>query len=97
MPCFLNLFKGRMISHRGKRENMSTNNQRAWRCYCVRGDHENEICLIEISMGADRLRSRASIILLNVASGELFVWHGCKALPHCKELAMKAAERLKEK
>ncbi|XP_078327129.1 uncharacterized protein LOC111123958 isoform X12 [Crassostrea virginica] len=97
MPCFLNLFKGRMISHRGKREDESTNTQGAWRCYSVRGDYENEICLIEIPSGADRLRSRASFILLNVRSGLLFVWHGCKAPPHCKELAVKAAERLKEK
>lgn len=86
-----------MISHRGKREDESTNTQGAWRCYSVRGDYENEICLIEIPSGADRLRSRASFILLNVRSGLLFVWHGCKARPHCKELAVKAAERLKEK
>lgn len=86
-----------MISHRGKREDESTNTQGAWRCYSVRGDYENEICLIEIPSGADRLRSRASFILLNVRSGLLFVWHGCKAPPHCKELAVKAAERLKEK
>eukprot|EP00105_Crassostrea_gigas_P036050 XP_019920198.1 PREDICTED: uncharacterized protein LOC105321680 isoform X13 [Crassostrea gigas] len=97
MPCFLNLFKGRMITHIGKREDEATNTQGAWRCYCVRGEYENETCLIEIPMGADRLRSRASFIMLNVKSGLMFVWHGCKSPPHCREMASKAAERLKDK
>ncbi|XP_061169748.1 uncharacterized protein LOC133179062 isoform X3 [Saccostrea echinata] len=97
MPCFLNLFQGRMITHIGKREDETTNTQGSWRCYCVRGEYENELCLIEIPMGANRLRSQASFIVLNIKSGLLFVWHGCKSPPHCRKMATKAAERLKEK
>ncbi|KAJ8320369.1 hypothetical protein KUTeg_001956, partial [Tegillarca granosa] len=41
MPCFLNLFDGNMIIHKGKREDESTNTQGCWRCYCLRGDYEN--------------------------------------------------------
>lgn len=49
-PCFLNLFDGKMIVHIGKREEPSTNSQGSWRLYCLRGDYENEVYLLEVSV-----------------------------------------------
>jgi len=48
--CFLNLFKGRMMIHVGKREEEDTNTQGPWRMYCLRGEYEREMCLIEVRL-----------------------------------------------
>ena len=95
--CFLNLFKGRMIIHIGKREEESTNTQGNWRFYCLRNEYDNEMCLIEVPTEISSLRSVSSFVLLNVKTGALTVWHGCKSPEHTKVLALKAAENLKER
>lgn len=97
MPCFLNLFDGNMIIHKGKREDESTNTQGCWRCYCLRGDYESEMYLMEIEMGIKNLRSRSSFLFLNVKTGLMYVWHGCKSPTHIRKMAVSAAERLKQK
>ena len=95
--CFLNLFKGRMIIHIGKREEESTNTQGNWRFYCLRNEYENEMCLIEVPTEISSLRSVSSFLLLNVKTGALTVWHGCKSPEHTRKLSVKAAENLKER
>lgn len=95
--CFLNLFKGRMIIHIGKREEEETNTKGPWKFYCLRNEYENEMCLIEVPKDVSNLRSVSSSLLLNVDNGKLLVWHGCKSPKHTQALAVKAAENLKDK
>ncbi|KAL4217138.1 hypothetical protein ACF0H5_023592 [Mactra antiquata] len=93
-PCFLNLFKGAMIIHIGKREEEDTNTQGPWRFYCLRNEYENEMCLIEVPKDISNLRSVSSCLLLNVVTGKLMVWHGSKSPVHTRILARKAADNL---
>ncbi|GFN99886.1 supervillin [Plakobranchus ocellatus] len=95
-PCFLNLFGGSMVVHIGKREDPDTNSQGAWRMYCVRGDYENEICLQEIPVSIEHLRSRSSLLLLNVKTGLVYIWHGAKSPTHVRECCRKVVQKLKE-
>lgn len=34
--------------------------------------------MLEVSCNIKQLRSRAAFVLLNAATGTLFLWHGCK-------------------
>lgn len=96
-PCFLNLFEGRMIVHIGKREDPATNTQGQWRMYHIRNDDPGEICLLEIHISIVNLRSRTSLILLNVLTGVVYIWHGCKTPKHIRALALLAVQNIKEK
>ncbi|XP_033727899.1 supervillin-like isoform X5 [Pecten maximus] len=95
MPCFLNLFGGKMMIHIGKREEEDTNTQGSWRFYCVRNDCTNEACLMEVQAGMECLRSRSSFILLNINSGLLYIWHGAKSPDHIRVLTKAAVDNLK--
>ncbi|GFR98405.1 supervillin [Elysia marginata] len=95
-PCFLNLFGGSMMVHIGKREDPDTNTSGAWRLYCVRGDYQNEICLQEIPVSIEHLRSRSSLLLLNVKTGLMYIWHGAKSPSHIRECCRKVVEKLQE-
>ena len=95
--CFLNLFKGHMITHIGKREEEESNSEGPWKFYCLRNEYDNEISLIEVEKDASNLRSVSSLLMLNVVTGALKIWHGCKSPEHTKKLALKAAENLKQK
>ncbi|XP_021351835.1 uncharacterized protein LOC110449351 isoform X3 [Mizuhopecten yessoensis] len=97
MPCFLNLFGGKMVIHIGKREEEDSNTQGCWRFYCVRNDSTNEACLVEIQAGMECLRSRSSFILVNVNSGLLYLWHGAKCPEHVRVLIKAAVDNLKAK
>ncbi|KAK6961559.1 supervillin, partial [Biomphalaria glabrata] len=96
IPCFLNLFNGKMVVHIGKREDPSTSTQGAWRLFCVRGDYENETCLVEIPVSIEHLRSRSSLLLLNVNTGIVYIWHGCKSPKHTRELVRHTMDKFKE-
>ncbi|XP_050417893.2 microtubule-associated protein futsch isoform X3 [Patella vulgata] len=95
-PCFLNLFHGSMIVHIGKREEEESNTQGPWRLYCVRNELENELCVVEIKLCVDNLRSRSSLILLNVKTGHLYIWHGCKSPDYTRKNARIVADKLKD-
>ncbi|KAK6166060.1 hypothetical protein SNE40_022841 [Patella caerulea] len=94
-PCFLNLFHGSMIVHIGKREEEESNTQGPWRLYCVRNELENELCIVEIKLCVDNLRSRSSLLLLNVKTGHLYIWHGCKSPDYTRKNARIVADKLK--
>ncbi|XP_076444912.1 uncharacterized protein LOC143282905 isoform X2 [Babylonia areolata] len=96
-PCFLNLFEGGMVIHIGKREDASTNTVGPWRLYCLRGDEEGEVCLLELPVSMANLRSRSSMVLLNTRTGITYVWHGVKSPQHHRQLAVCAVQNLKEK
>jgi len=85
-PCFLNLFRGRMIVHSGKREGPpSTSSSDAvanWRMFSVRNELAGEAHLSELPVDSSCLRSRTSFLLVGLTSGIIFLWHGIKATEH---------------
>ncbi|XP_041102929.1 supervillin-like isoform X3 [Polyodon spathula] len=95
-PCFLQCFNGGMIVHSGKREEEEENTQSDWRLYCVRGEVPVEGNLLETACHCSSLRSRASMILLNVNKAIIYLWHGCKAQPHTRDVGRTAANKIKE-
>lgn len=80
-----------MIVHAGKRSGSESGLTPAspavasisalWRMYAVRNELPGEAYLHEVVVSADSLRSRTSFILLGLAAGILFLWHGVKAIP----------------
>ncbi|XP_043546515.1 supervillin a isoform X5 [Chiloscyllium plagiosum] len=95
-PCFLQLFQGGMIVHAGKREEEEESSQSDWRLYCVRGELPMEGNLLEVACHCSSLRSRTSMILLNVNKAVIYLWHGCKAQPHTKVVGRTEANKIKE-
>ncbi|XP_034038674.1 supervillin-like isoform X2 [Thalassophryne amazonica] len=95
-PCFLQCFSGGMIIHAGKREEEEENTQSEWRLYCVRGEVPVEGHLLEVACHCSSLRSRASMILLNINKAVMFLWHGCKSQLHTRSVASTAAHKIKE-
>ncbi|KAK3513656.1 hypothetical protein QTP70_028810, partial [Hemibagrus guttatus] len=95
-PCFLQCFSGGMIVHCGKREEEEENIQSEWRLYCVRGELPVEGHLLEVACHCSSLRSRTSMILLNINKALIYMWHGCKTQTHTSEVAGTAADKIKE-
>ncbi|XP_038573292.1 supervillin-like isoform X4 [Micropterus salmoides] len=95
-PCFLQCFNGGMIVHAGKREEEEENTQSEWRLYCVRGEVPVEGHLLEVACHCSSLRSRASMILLNVNKAIIYLWHGCKTQLHTRSVGNTAALKIKE-
>ncbi|CDQ82854.1 unnamed protein product [Oncorhynchus mykiss] len=95
-PCFLQCFNGGMIIHSGKREEEEENIQTEWRLYCVRGEVPVEGHLLEVVSHCSSLRSRSSMILLNVNKALIYLWHGCKAQQHTRLVGLTAAQRIEE-
>ncbi|XP_034567417.1 supervillin isoform X1 [Notolabrus celidotus] len=91
-PCFLQLFQGGLVIHKGKREEAST--QTEWRLFCVRGELPEEGSLLEVGCCCAGLRSRGSVVLLNSQEGVLYLWTGCKAHVSIREVGKRAVERL---
>ncbi|XP_073773434.1 supervillin a isoform X22 [Danio rerio] len=95
-PCFLQCFNGGMIVHAGKREEEEDNTQNDWRLYCVRGEKPIEGHLLEAVCHCSSLRSRTSMILLNIPKASLYLWHGCKAQVHTRDVGRTTANKIKE-
>nr|XP_054489347.1 supervillin isoform X1 [Agelaius phoeniceus] len=95
-PCFLQCFQGGMIVHAGRREEEEENAQSDWRLYCVRGEVPNEGNLLEVACHCSSLRSRTSMIVLNINKALIYLWHGCKAQAHTKDVGRTAANKIKE-
>uniref|UniRef100_A0A3Q1GUA3 Supervillin d n=1 Tax=Acanthochromis polyacanthus TaxID=80966 RepID=A0A3Q1GUA3_9TELE len=95
-PCFLQLFQGGLIIHKGSRDD-SANNTGDWRLFCVRGEAEVEASLVEVVCQRASLRSRASLVLLNAQKGKLYLWHGCKAHAGAKQVAKRAVDKLTQR
>ncbi|XP_051557627.1 supervillin-like isoform X2 [Myxocyprinus asiaticus] len=95
-PCFLQCFNGGMIVHSGKREEEEENIQNEWRMYCVRGEVPVEGHLLEVACHCSSLRSRTSMVLLNINKALIYLWHGCKTQTHTRHVARTAADKIKE-
>ena len=54
-------------------------------------------CLVQVPVGAAQLRSRASLLLTDLRTAILYVWHGAKSPAHtvlrAKEIAAHLLER----
>ncbi|XP_066519033.1 supervillin [Hoplias malabaricus] len=92
-PCFLQLFQGGLIIHRGCRED-AANNTDGWRLFCIRGEAAVEGSLLEVECCSASLRSRGCVLLLCACERQLYLWHGCKSHPAAREVAKKTVERL---
>ncbi|XP_052404148.1 supervillin isoform X2 [Carassius gibelio] len=95
-PCFLQCFNGGMIVHSGKREEEEENIQSEWRLYCVRGEVPVEGHLLEVACHCSSLRSRTSMVLLNINKALIYLWHGCKTQTDTRHVARTATEKIKE-
>uniref|UniRef100_A0A3Q3EP59 Supervillin d n=1 Tax=Labrus bergylta TaxID=56723 RepID=A0A3Q3EP59_9LABR len=95
-PCFLQLFQGGLVIHKGSRED-SANNTDGWRLFCVRGEAEVEASLVEVDCQRASLRSRASLVLLNAQKSRLYLWHGCKAHASARQVAKRAADKVTQR
>uniref|UniRef100_A0A4W5QAG2 Supervillin c n=1 Tax=Hucho hucho TaxID=62062 RepID=A0A4W5QAG2_9TELE len=92
-PCFLQLFQGGLVIHKGCRAD-TTSNTGVWRLFCVRGELPEEASLLEVDCSCVGLRSRGSLIMLNSQQGALYLWHGCKVHASSREAGKRAVERL---
>ncbi|XP_068192614.1 supervillin [Antennarius striatus] len=90
-PCFLQLFRGGLVVHRGRREDQAN---AGWRLFCVRGELPEEASLLEVERSCAGLRSRGAAVLLNSQQGVLYLWNGCKAQRSSREVSRRAVERL---
>uniref|UniRef100_A0A1A7YXZ0 HP domain-containing protein n=1 Tax=Iconisemion striatum TaxID=60296 RepID=A0A1A7YXZ0_9TELE len=95
-PCFLQLFQGGLVIHKGSRDDGSTVTG-CWRLFCTRGEVEVEASLVEVECQRASLRSRASLVLLNTQKGHLYLWHGCKAHAGAKLVAKRAVDQLTQR
>ncbi|XP_061604574.1 supervillin isoform X2 [Phyllopteryx taeniolatus] len=96
-PCFLQLFKGGLVIHKGHREASSSNaaaQAGTWRLFAVRGELPDEGSLMEVECCCASLRSRGSLVLINGQQASLYLWTGCKAVASCREVAKRATEHL---
>ncbi|KAL6476690.1 hypothetical protein MHYP_G00151890 [Metynnis hypsauchen] len=89
-PCFLQLFQGGLVIHRGR----SSNHSGGWHLFCVRGAVPVEASLLEVECCTSSLRSRGSLMLLNSQQGVLYLWHGCKVHPTARQVAKHAVQQL---
>ena len=85
-----------MVVHSGRREEEEENVQSEWRLYCVRGEVPMEGNLLEVACHCSSLRSRTSMVVLNINKALIYLWHGCKAQGHTKEVGRTAANKIKE-
>ncbi|XP_033999335.1 supervillin isoform X4 [Trematomus bernacchii] len=92
-PCFLQLFQGGLVVHKGKREEASTN-AAEWRLFCVRGELPEEGSLLEVDCCCAGLRSRGSVVLLSSQQGLMYLWTGGKAHSGSREVSKRAVEHL---
>ncbi|KAK2820392.1 hypothetical protein Q5P01_023351 [Channa striata] len=95
-PCFLQLFQGGLIIHKGSRED-GANGTGGWRLFCVRGEAEVEASLVEVACEHASLRSRGSLVLLSAQKAQLYLWHGCKAQASARQVAKRAVDKLTQR
>ncbi|XP_027016918.2 supervillin isoform X6 [Tachysurus fulvidraco] len=88
-PCFLQLFQGGLILHRGHSKHTGD-----WHLFCVRGAVPEEASLLEVECCTSSLRSRGSVLLINIQQAVLFLWHGCKTHASARQVAKHTVQQL---
>lgn len=92
-PVFLQLFKGRMVIHSGKKD---CNRNSKKRLYIVRGDIAEETVLNEVPCSAKSLRSRGSFIYVDGYKNSVAVWHGAKSSKNTRVICTGFADFIAE-
>jgi len=62
----------------------------------VRGEVPVEGHLLEVACHCSSLRSRASMLLLNVNKAVIYLWHGSKTQTHTRGVGNAAALKIKD-
>jgi supervillin len=62
----------------------------------VRGEVAQEGHLLEVVCHCSSLRSRVSMVMVGVGQALIYLWHGCKAQAHTRDVALTAARSIKE-
>lgn len=93
--AFLRLFKGTMVIHKGKRNEVDKEPKS--RLFVVRGEVEEEIYFMEVPVEMASLRSRSSLVLLDVQGGQVIIWHGSKSSELKRKVTKSSLERILEK
>ncbi|XP_060747975.1 supervillin isoform X2 [Tachysurus vachellii] len=88
-PCFLQLFQGGLILHRGHSKHTGD-----WHLFCVRGAVPEEASLLEVEGCTSSLRSRGSVLLINIQQAALYLWHGCKTHASARQVAKHTVQQL---
>ncbi|XP_026772120.3 supervillin isoform X2 [Pangasianodon hypophthalmus] len=88
-PCFLQLFQGGLVIHKGHSKHTGD-----WRLFCVRGAVPLEASLLEVECCTSSLRSRGSVLLINIQQAVLYLWHGCKAHASARQVAKHTVQQL---
>ncbi|XP_017352126.1 supervillin isoform X3 [Ictalurus punctatus] len=88
-PCFLQLFQGGLVIRRRHSKNAGD-----WRLFCVRGAVPLEASLFEVECCTSSLRSRGSVLLINIQQAALYLWHGCKAHANARQVAKHTVQQL---
>ena len=83
-PAFLNFFDGAFVVHRGRRSDPVSSG--CWRMFLVRGEAENEAHLLGVGVSREHLRSRGCVVLVNLSTCVVHLWHGAKALKHTRKV-----------
>lgn len=91
--AFVRMFEV-MFVHRGSREEADARN---WRLFMIAGNLKSEIMVSEVVCSVESLRSRASMLLLNRTTGQVFVWHGSKSQNHLRNIARDVLKLIIEK
>jgi len=92
--AFLQLFGGRMVVHRGRREDGGEAADGDWRLFVVRGELRTEAALLEVPCEAGSLRARAALLLINASRRRGWLWLGRELPPHGRQVAGQAGKLL---
>ena len=87
---FLNLWKGGMVVHKGRRCSPGTTQDSKWKLYFVKGECPEEACAIQVDCELQNLRSRACFILIK--GQKAVIWSG-QGLPAHKKAVVESLEK----
>ncbi len=87
---FMNLWKGRMVIHQGRRRPNSTD-EGLWRLYFVKGECPEEACALEVDLKSSSLRSRGAFVLIKGQS-KAIIWMG-QGLPEHKKAVVESLKK----
>uniref|UniRef100_UPI003590060F supervillin-like n=1 Tax=Myxine glutinosa TaxID=7769 RepID=UPI003590060F len=92
--AFLRLFHGSLVILLGSKDKKMELSADRSRLFCVCGDLPGEGCLLETLCKVQSLRSRASMLLLDVRRRNLHLWHGCRSPAGNRNLSRRALAQL---
>ncbi|XP_039285134.1 supervillin isoform X3 [Nilaparvata lugens] len=91
-PALLALFHGAAVFHQGRKGDKRQNDE--YKLFICKGQENEEAVLVEVACSIRSLRSKGSFLLVQKSTGQLYLWHGSKSLPHCRQVAAFAVDKL---